>query len=344
MQKRLAAAMANVFLGVVVAAAVVVGVLAILPFELFGPGNKPIREEGLLDKLQEIDPAWIQYVQTDEIKVPLAEPKAIATGPADRIYVAGRQAVAVFSPEGTLYQKMLLTGTPKSLAVGGPQHVTPGNLYLAMQDHVEVLDADGAVRAKWKPPAAKSQLTSIAVAEEDVFVADAGQRIVWRYDPSGNLQQRIGDPAPGRSIPGFVITATSPYFDLAVSHDGLLRVVNPRALRIEAYTFDDRLESFWGKSSPTIEGFFGCCNPSHFAILSDDHFVTVEKGIPRVKLYDSRGNFECVVAGPKQLSIGAADAPPDVACDGRDRILIMDHKAGCVRIFERKTAAGERDE
>jgi hypothetical protein len=176
----------------------------------------------------------------------------------------------------------------------------------------------------------KALLTSLAAAEHDIFAADAGNRIVWHYDAAGELKGRIGDPDKARKIPGFLIT--SPHFDLAVGRDGLLYVVNPRALRIEAYTFQGDLEFSWGRSSPQIEGFFGCCNPAHFAVLSNGRFVTAEKGMPRVKIYSAQGKFECVVAGGKQMAVTAAD----VAADHRDRILILDPLAASLRIFERK--------
>ncbi|MHC4639708.1 MAG: NHL repeat-containing protein, partial [Planctomycetota bacterium] len=127
-------------------------------------------------------------------------------------------------------------------------------------------------------------MTSIAVYENNVFAADAGNRIVMRYDTQGKLINTIGQKNTERNIPGFLIP--SPYFDLAVGKDGLLRVVNPGLHRIEAYTFDGDLEFWWGRTSTLVEGFCGCCNPVNFAILDDRSFVTCEKGLVRVKIYD----------------------------------------------------------
>ena len=95
------------------------------------------------------------------------------------------------------------------------------------------------------------------------------------------------------------------------------------------------MEFYWGESTPRIEGFFGCCNPAHFALLADGRFVTAEKGIPRVKIYDAAGKFVCVVAGPKQVPVAAVD----LATDRRGRILVLDPAARSVRIFEQKKAA-----
>jgi len=177
--------------------------------------------------------------------------------------------------------------------------------------------------------------------KNDIFVADAGSRIVLHYDTDGKLINRIGGKNKERNIPGFVIP--SPYFDLAIAGDGLLRVVNPGRHRIEAYTFDGDLEFSWGKYSPDIEGFCGCCNPVNFAILEDGSFVTAEKGLVRVKVYDSQGNFKAVVAGPEQLiAAGGGNAANgsasgfDLAVDNKQQILILDIIRNVIRTFAKK--------
>ena len=63
--------------------------------------------------------------------------------------------------------------------------------------------------------------------------------------------------------------------------------MNPGRHKIEAYTFDGELETSWGTPATTIGGFSGCCNPTHIAMLPDGSFVTSEKGLARVKVYDS---------------------------------------------------------
>ncbi|MHC4655408.1 MAG: hypothetical protein ACYS91_10375 [Planctomycetota bacterium] len=106
------------------------------------------------------------------------------------------------------------------------------------------------------------------------------------------------------------------------------------------------LEFSWGKfSNVNIKGFCGCCNPVNFAILADESFVTCEKGLARVKIYDQDGIFVGVVAGSKQL-IGKAgricNIPAecqsrafDVAVDAHERIFVLDTIKNVVRIFTR---------
>lgn len=285
----------------------------------------------------DIDPALIQYEQTVAFPTGLHQVTALAVAHNDQIYVGGDKVIRRFSPDGKQEAQFALAGEPKCLAVGSSEHVTPGRIYVGMADHVEVFDPSGQRLATWKTLGEKAIVTSIAAADRAVFVADAGNRIVWHYGVSGELRGRIGDPNQALKIPGFLIT--SHYFDLAVGVDDLLYVVNPRALRLEGYTFTGDLELFWGKGSPTIEGFFGCCNPAHFAVLPDGRFVTAEKGSPRIKIYSPQGKFQCVVAGPRQVGVTVAD----VAADSRARILALDPSAASVRIFEPvKTSSGEK--
>lgn len=344
MHTRSAVTTADVLIGAIIVLAIIVGAVAVFwpsidrlrTWGERGYGPPEDTDDGLA-RLRKIDPALIQYEQTGEIPVRMREVRALAVGPDDRVYVAGDKTIHVFDPEGERRSEIALDGEPRCLAVGGAEHAFPGRVYVGMDQHVGLFDAEGAPAGAWDDLGEKALLTSLAVAEQDVFVADAGNRIVWHYDTSGKLKGRIGARDDRRRIPGFVIP--SPYFDLAVAPDGLLRVVNPGALRIEAYTFDGDLELSWGKGAARLEGFFGCCNPAHFAVLSDGRFVTAEKGIHRIKIYSAEGEFVCVVTGPEQLDVLAAD----VAADSRNRILILDPQARSVRILEHKktTSRGE---
>jgi len=333
MSSRSAITATDVVIGLVIVAAIAIAVVAVVRMDTWGERAGGPAENVQDDPLAipEIDPALIKYTRTGEISVAMQQVRSLATGSDGRIFAGGDATILVFDADGTQQGKIELDGEPNCVAIGGDEHLHPGRVYVGMKDHVAVYDPQGELTAKWDTLGEQALLTSIALAEEDVFVADAGNRVVMRYDTDGLLINRIGEPDPRRGIPGFTITSS--YFDLAVSPDGLLRVVNPRALRIEAYTFDGDLETFWGKSSPEIDGFFGCCNPVHFAVLPDGRFVTAEKGATRVKIYDSGGEFVCVVAGPEQFGILASEVLADVAVDRGGRVLVLDPKARSVKVF-----------
>jgi hypothetical protein len=202
-----------------------------------------------------------------------------------------------------------------------------------MDDHVEVYDPRGTRVAVWKSRGPEAIFTSIATTEKQVWVADAGNRLVWRFDVDGKpVEPPVGQPDPSQNRTGFLVT--NHYFDLAAGTDDLVYVVNPRLLRVEGFTHGGDFETAWGKGSPAVADFFGCCNPAQLAVLPDGGFVTAEKGLPRVKTYSRTGRFLSVVAGPSQLS----DTPADLAADRQGRVLVLDARAAKVRIFEKNSS------
>jgi hypothetical protein len=87
-----------------------------------------------------------------------------------------------------------------------------------------------------------------------------------------------------------------------------------------------------------IDGFCGCCNPTHMAILDNGSFVTSEKGLPRVKVIAPTGELQAVVAGPGQLAPDTVGL--DLAIDPEGRILVLDPAARMVRVFVEKKEEG----
>ena len=321
----------------VIAVAVVVGITAILLFDVTGEKGSGLGKEfiyDIKDKTQ-IDPKQLLYEQIGEpIATDFQAARAIAIDPSGQIYIAGDKSIKIIQGD-----RIELTDEPKCLAV------TNNKIYIGFKNHVEVYDPDGTKLAVWDSLGEDAYLTSIAVSKNNVFVADAGNRVVIAYDTAGKIINYIGRKDKDRNIPGFVIP--SPYFDLLIGSDGLLRVVNPGLRRIEAYTFGGDLEFWWGKSSANIDGFCGCCNPVSFAVLSDGSFVTCEKGLMRVKIYDPEGKFIGAVAGPQQLiplraakvcniPVNCQSGGFDVAVDKQDRILVLDTIDNVVKKFSRK--------
>jgi hypothetical protein len=335
-------------IGIAVILAAVIGVAMTAWLQINPTGEEgnalPERFDYSLKEYEKIDPAMIHFSERWQFPAGLDVVRAIAVDAEDQILVAGDQSIRRFSPEGVLLTEIPLRRPPQCMASAPAMHVFPGRLYVGMADHVEVFDAAGGRRSAWRPAGPRSRLTSVAVAEEDVFVADAGTLAVWRYNPNGRLLGRIGERDSYRGIPPLIVP--SPYFDVALAPDGLLRVVNPGMHKIEAFTFDGHLELSWGWRGMTIDAFCGCCNPSHIAIFPDGRVATSEKGILRVKVYSDSGEFQSVVVGPDVLAAGRSSAvetrddlrlrPADLAIDRRSRLLVLDPAARCVRIFEER--------
>ena len=331
-RNRVAAAAFDVLIGVLVVVAVVVGVVALLWMDPWGDraSDRNRRADAELRKAAEIDPDLIRYEQAALIKTGLKQVRSLAVGANDDIYVAGDRVVRVFNAKGARQRDISLSGLPRRLAIGNEKHEFPGRLYVAVDDHIVPIDAEGRPEPAWESLGENADLTSVAAGPENVYVADAGNRKVWRFDTSGKLLGQIGDVDPEGDTAGFVIP--SPYFDVAIDPAGLLYVVNPGKTRLELYTPEGERGAFWGKASSAVDGFYGCCNPAHFAILPDGRFVTAEKGLPRIKIYSEDGRFECVVAGPKQVPKLATD----VAADSQGRVLILDASIQSIRVFQPK--------
>jgi len=164
-------------------------------------------------------------------------------------------------------------------------------------------------------------------------VGDAGNRIVYKCSTNGQILSKIGEKNEAKEVPGYVIP--SPYFDLALDDNNYLWVVNPGRHSFENYNADGSIRTSWGITSFKIEGFSGCCNPAHMAMMADNSFITSEKGMPRIKLYGQHGEFLGVVATPDMFDQDSYLAP-DIAIDQDQRVVALDFERKQVRIFERK--------
>jgi hypothetical protein len=330
---------------VLILAAVAAAVVAILRFDSTGETGSGLSEAYAYDlsQLAKVDPNLILYAESGPIiRTGFGQSRAIGLDSTGRVCVAGDREIRIFDASGNVERTIALAGEPQCFTV-----LDDGTIYVGMRDHVEVLDAQGKVTASWEPLGEEAVLTSIAKHGDAVFVADAGHRIVLHYDTAGTLVGHIGEKDPDRDIPGFFIP--SPHFDLAVSRDGLLRVADPGRNRIDTFTLDGNLEFFWGERSVGIKGFCGCCNPVSFALLPDGGFVTAEKGLVRVKVFNSDGAFVGVVAGPNQFPAGRqlkiCETPEecqgvalDVAAGADGRIYVLDPTDNTVKVFGKKGA------
>ena len=302
-----------------------------LPGRGQGGGSAHKEFEYDVSKFRKTDPAMLRYEPAGSFAAGLKELRGIAVGPNDRIFVAGDQAIRSFTPEGTPLNQISAGALVRCLAIG-----MDGTIFAGLKNRVLVLASDGTRKADWAELPEGALLTSIAVSSGGVFVADAGRRVIVRYETNGRVASEIGRKDKSRNVPGFIVP--SPYFDVAVGADGMLWAANPGQLRMEAYTLDGRFELSWGEPSLNVTGFCGCCNPVHFALLPDGRFVTSEKGIARIKLYSPDGKIDGVVAGPESFpkyfeNPNATHTGIDVATDSKSRVLIADTLSGEVRIF-----------
>lgn len=285
------------------------------------------------------------YRELDPIRLPIPGAHGIAIDANGTIVVCGSESVGVFDANGMLLRTITPAEKPRCVAIGMDR------VYVGGSGSIEVFSLAGESIAVWalKTSPLTSPLrtntpvpVSISVNHQHVYLADAGNQRVLQFDHEGNETARIAN--------GFVVP--SGHFDVVAQENGLVYIVNPGARRVETYTENGRREAVWGRAGSSLVDFFGCCNPAHLALLPNGDFVTSEKGIPRIKVYDSSGNFKCVVAGTRQLSSppnqdrAAIDAVPvggqgvisqdvfDIAVTPDGKILALDPTANCIRVFE----------
>jgi hypothetical protein len=270
----------------------------------------------------------VRYSEVRSMALPLTRAYALALGPSGEVFVSGDDSIVVLDSLGVPQRTLPMPGPVRCMAIDEGN----GDLYAGLGDHVEVYALSGGRKALWESLGEKAILTSIAQTPDFVFAADAGNRIVWRFDRDGGRRRRIGEKDEAMDIPGFIIP--SPFFDVAIDPDGFLWAANTGRHSLENYTLDGGWRSSWGEFAMDIEGFCGCCNPSHLAILTDGSFVTSEKGIPRVKVYDRLGRLSAVVAGPDAFEEGVQGL--DLAVDADGGIYVLDPGRNSVRIFMRK--------
>jgi hypothetical protein len=312
--------------------------------------------EGLPDRNEKLDDAWkydmsavdkidpqlIEYEQVREIETGLDEPRGIDVHD-DVLYVVGDDMLWSYDNAARTIGATPLSGRAPScvLATG------PG------MDSIYLADKRSVFQPGPKTAIGKTEtlltlderavIVSLAATDAYLFVSDAGNRVVWRFDRSNfsTPPLKIGEKSDVTGAPGLV--TPSAYLDILIDHNGLLRVVNPGKLRVETYSIEGDFgrDSTWGRSGPTPNDFIGCCNPVHIAQLPDGKFVTSEKGSPRVKVYSQAGKFECVVAGPESFSDKTKNL--DLATDSGGNVYVLDPVRKTVRVFARK-AAGEHTE
>ena len=275
-----------------------------------------------LGDLDKTDPESICYEEYDSIPIEMDNPKAIITDVNDNIYILGTKNLAGFDKEKN---KTLYFNIDTGAHCFG---LSDELFYIGYDNFIVIYNNSGYKLNIWDSIPKPALFSSLAISENNVYVSDAGNAIVHKFDKEGNMLLDIGKKDTIKGIRGFILP--SRYFDIKYD-DNQLWIVNSGRLSLENFTEDGELRSFWGIASMKMEGFCGCCNPSNIAILPNGYFVTSEKGIPRIKIYDPAGNFKCVVAGPENFTHG--NIGRDIAINSRSEVLILDSPKNKVRIF-----------
>jgi hypothetical protein len=279
--------------------------------------------------LRQIDPSLIGYREEAQIQTQMSKPTCFTVGPDGRIYIGGDRLAKVLDSKGRELLSFQLAAEATSIAAA-----KDGTIYVGLGSHVDVYSPDGKPKASWASVGAGSYISSIAVSDRGVYVADSGLRVgrVLAFDLEGNRTGELAREHAKAGIPGII--TPSQHMDVAIAADGNVWVANPGRHQLELYSPAGELLRSFGQSGTAIEQFIGCCNPSDFALLSDGRIITAEKGVPRVKVFSDDGHLTSVVAGPD--SFGGNRAGLDIAADAQGHVLVLEPGINAIRVFSEK--------
>jgi len=324
----------NLLISLTVLAAVAVAVWAALsidPIGRRGAGTGRDYDKEFL-KLKKFDLSLLKWAESlPAMTVAMDLPTALAVLDDGNICVGGDKAILILSPDGREIRRLDLSLAPQALAASDK------TIYAASLNTIAVLTSDGRELGRWEPLNDEAHLTSLAVSDEHVYAADAGNRVVLRYDrKTGKRTYKNGRSDSGAFLSGF--NAPSPHMDVALSGAGDLLTVDPGRHCVQIRDVYGDILTSWGAHGSEITKFYGCCNPAAIALLADGSVVTYEKVLQRVKVYTPQGRFSSVVVGPNEFSDHPRDTHvvPDIAVDRRGHVLVLDPVRKAVRIFKRK--------
>lgn len=267
-----------------------------------------------LDDFTEIGLNEMCYKEAFRKAINLKTLTGIAVDHRDHIFLVGDNSLLEYNAEMDSVMSVGLTDEARNV------HVTPGGkILVGYTNQFSVFDQEGNLIKTWPVLNEKSVVTSIAGNDNFIYLADAGNKRVLKYDLDGELLQIIGEKDSIDRPHGFIIP--SAYFDLAFGREDELWVVNSGLHTFEKYDEQGNYKSSWHRTSMDLDGFSGCCNPTHFAMLSDGAFVTSEKGLVRIKIHEPNGDYRCVVARP--IDFEPEEKGIDLAVNSKDEIYLI---------------------
>jgi ligand-binding sensor domain-containing protein len=133
------------------------------------------------------DPNLIRFERERQFPVGHAAARRVVFGREGRLFVAAGKSVLVFAPDGQREADWVVGEQVRCLRVD-----QSGAVWIGVKDRLLVFDAKGQRTARWDAFGGKAYLTGLAVSERDVWVADSGNRVIYRCDRQGRVELRVG--------------------------------------------------------------------------------------------------------------------------------------------------------
>lgn len=245
------------------------------------------------------------------------------------IYLATQNNIYIYGMSGELQVNFPTPSGVRALAIYN------NDIFALFPTKVIVYDRFGDVKQEWEACSDNSDYCSIAVCSEGVFVTDASNKNICKYNLDGSLSKFINSPQ------GFIVPSYS--FSITAT-DGKIYCSNPGRHLVEQYTTDGEFVTSFGKAGADKGAFSGCCNPVFVTPANNGELLTSEKGIPRISCYSKEGIFRSVLLDSKALG-GGHDAY-DVRIM-KDKLIVAGGKKVSIFQYNRNlsqaTACGECD-
>ncbi len=264
---------------------VIAGFAAYFGRELFRPTSTPTlniigsggEEAALLSSIRSI-----QFEQPIESFVVADSLMAVLTG----------TLLSVIHSDGETIARYAIEKGVRDIYLDNTTH----QLYLLYPTRIEVISAtDGTLIREWEACSDNSDYVSLSLMADRLYVTDASNKNICVYDTEGGFKQFINSPI------GFVIPSYS--FDIFGMNDTIY-AVNSGKHRIESFSNKGEFLSAWGVTGAGSGAFAGCCNPAYVIPTTEGSFISSEKGVPRIALYDKEGVYQKTLLAGKILGGG----------------------------------------
>jgi hypothetical protein len=260
-----------------------------------------------------------QWIVSKVFEIGSGKLKAVAVTENGSVVLGGVSFISCYDPDFKLQWDHKTEKPVTALAAWG------NSIYAGTSETILVLDQNGVMHDEWGPFEGNSIITSIAVNEAYIAIADAGNKIITILDKKGVVKSLIGKSGEPFIIP-------SPYFDISLGSDNTLYAANTGNRRIETRNIDGTLLGYFGEPGTDPGAFCGCCNPAHFTLIPGG-FVTAEKGINRIKILNDKGEFVEFVSSVNNF---IRPLPLDIASKDGQIIYAANPADSKVYVFKRR--------
>ncbi|MDR1491898.1 MAG: hypothetical protein LBT05_04160 [Planctomycetaceae bacterium] len=241
-------------------------------------------------------------------------PMALAAFSENEILVGGLNVqgnqcrIILYSKDGKKQKETPLPAIPTDLLIPKEGELFLGNLLIAFSNNIGVYDREGNLLKTISAPKKEDAFfTSLAADGEHLWVADALQSKIYRFDLHGQLNLTIEKEktldAEKKPFPGF--GANNFYLGISLDSQKNLWVADAKNGRLVPFDKSGQWLSsqIWGTHGSSSENdlsdqFFGDNNPISLAFFQDGRVLTIEKDVNRVKIFTPEHTFQSLAASP----------------------------------------------